>query len=113
VSDLSEPTTRLERQRSEFERFQELAAAMGAEIRVVAVRTVGKAGARAVAVFFRHDGFPDVLFAYRCMPPGTDRHERVWLAEALATGGLHTVMHRTEPNADADGVVWLRMSDFR
>lgn len=100
----------LERQLAEFERFATLADAMRADIRVVMVRIVGRATSRAVAVFFHHDDFPDVFFAYRpVLATGTDPHEGVWLAEELATGGLHQMMRRGEPAADVDGVVWLRL----
>lgn len=102
-------TPALDLQLSEFERFPELADEMRAEIRVVMVRLVGRDASRAVAVFFRHDDFPDELFAYRCLPPGTDRYERVWLGEELATGGLHRIMRSGPPVADVDGVVWLRL----
>lgn len=102
------------RQRSELERFAELAGAMGAvRLRVVAVRLVERAGAQAVALFFRHEEFPDVLFAYRAMPPGADPHERVWLAEELATGGLVRIMRAARPVADVDGVVWLELRGSR
>ncbi len=59
--------TALERQLAEWETFADLADAMRAEVRVVVVRIVDRAGSRAVVAFFRHDDFPEVLFAYRCL----------------------------------------------
>ena len=82
---------------------------MGVEgIRDVHVRLAGEADSRAVQMFFRHAAFPDVLFAYRSWPPSVDPHERVWLAEELATGALHRIMRR-QAVVDLDGVVWLQL----
>lgn len=102
-------TQALERQRSEFERFSALADGMGADIRVVTARIVGRADSRTVALFFQHDEFSDVLFAYRCCPPGTEPHKPLWLAEELATGALRRIMRSGQSLADIDGVVWLRV----
>lgn len=99
----------LDSQLAEFERFAVLAHAMRADIRVIVVRTVGKGEARGVVVFFCHEDFPDVLFGYRCMPPGADRYEQVWLGEALATGELHRLVRIGNAMPDADGVVWIRL----
>ena len=99
---------------TEFERFADLADAMGAEgIRVAGVRIAGKADSRAVHMFFRHSGFPDVLFAYRSMPAGPDPHERAWLAEEIATGALHRIMRSEQPVAKRGGVVWLHLCGQR
>jgi hypothetical protein len=104
----------LQTQVSEFERFADLADAMGVEgIRVTAVRIAGSADSRAVHMFFRYARFADVLFAYRSMRADADPHERVWLAEEIATGALHRIMRSEQPVADRDGVVWLHLSGQR
>lgn len=108
VSDADGMDT-LEAQVGEWSEFAELADAMGADIRVVVVRIVGTPTPGGVVVFFGQAEFPDVLFGYRCMPPGTDRHEKVWLGEALATGELHRLMRRAHVAPDAEGVVWVRL----
>jgi len=103
-------TAVLEGQVSEFERFGELAETMGVDgIRAIVVQVAREANARAVRMFFRHDEFPGVLFAYRSWPAGTDPHECVWLAEEIATGALHRMMRSKPGVADADGVVWIQL----
>jgi hypothetical protein len=104
----------LQTQVSEFERFAHLADAMGAEgIRVTVVRIAGTADSRAVHMFFRDAKFAGVLFAYRSMQAVADPHERVWLAEEIATGALHRIMRSEQPIADRDGVVWLHLCGQR
>lgn len=100
----------VESQVSEFERFADLAEAMGvAGIRAVVVEVPKGADAGAIRMFFRHAEFPGVLFAYRSWPAGTDPHERVWLVKEIATGALRRVMQSEPAVADADGVVWIQL----
>ncbi|MGH8979450.1 MAG: hypothetical protein ACRDWE_00310 [Acidimicrobiales bacterium] len=103
----------LEDQLSDFEVFGWLSSAMSTGVRVVVMRILETRRERAVVVFFVDDRHPGSLFAYRCMPPGTDVHEPVWLGEELATGGLARVMRRGRPAADPDGVVWLELRDLQ
>ncbi|MDA8071699.1 MAG: hypothetical protein M0Z82_08880 [Actinomycetota bacterium] len=100
----------LQRQQAEFEQFVGFAQAMGVKgLRVAGTRIVDTGESRSVEVLFGHDGFVGELFGYRCMAPGDDPHERVWLAEELATGALHRLMRDGRVDRDADGVVWLRL----
>lgn len=97
------------RQRSEFEQFPGLAEAMGVKgLRVAGTHIVGQ-GSPTVALFFRLGDFPGELFAYRCMVPGEDPHEQVWLAEELATGALHRLVRDGRVDRVVDGVVWIRL----
>ena len=100
----------LQRQQSDFDRLQDLAETMGTTgLRVAGTRIVGKGGSRSVALFFQHEDFPGEQFAYSGMVPEADPHERVWLAEELATGALHRLMRDGRVDRNADGVVWLRL----
>lgn len=100
----------LQHQQSDYERFADLAEAMGVKgLRVAGTRIVGKGGSRSVALFFRHEDFPGEQFAYSGMVPEADPHERVWLAEELATGALHRLVRDGRVDRNADGVVWLRL----
>ncbi len=99
----------LQSQMAEYAGFAELAEAMHAGIGAITVRIAGTGDGRRVVVFFRQPDFPDELFGYRCMPPGADRHELVWLGEELATGALHRLMRSGTGTPDTDGVVWLRL----
>jgi hypothetical protein len=95
---------------SEFERFAELAGAMGVKgLRVTDVQVVGTADSPRVHMCFQHENFSGALFAYESMPAGVDRHELVWLAEELATGALHRLMRDEQPLADKDGLIWVRL----
>lgn len=62
-----------------------------------------------VEIFFTHSSFPNARFGYRAKAPGEDIHEKLWLAEELATGALHRIMRDTNPTADAKGITWLRL----
>lgn len=62
-----------------------------------------------MALLVWHDDFPGELFAFRCVVPGEEPHERVWLAEELATSGLHRLMQSNRVDRDVDGVVWLQL----
>jgi hypothetical protein len=75
----------------------------------IQVRVVGEGENGRVAVFFSHEDFPEVLFAYRCKPPGDDRYELVWLQEELATGALHRMMRYDTPVSAEDGLIWTRL----
>ena len=100
----------LDEQRAAFERFAELAGEMGAgKLRDARARIVDKGVRRAVALRFSHVDFPGACFAYLAKPPGEDQHEAVWLAEELATGGLHRLVRAASAPADDEGVVWLHL----
>ena len=78
-------------------------------VRDIQVRIVGESDNRRVVVFFSHEAFPEVRFAYRCKPPGADRYELVWLQEEIATGALHRMMAYDSPEPAEDGVIWTRL----
>ncbi|MHB2027850.1 MAG: hypothetical protein ACYCPT_03420 [Acidimicrobiales bacterium] len=62
-------------------------------------------------LFFSHKDFSNAHFGYRAKAPGEDVHEKLWLAEELATGALHRIMRDTNPAADAAGITWLRLNE--
>jgi hypothetical protein len=68
-------------------------------------------GGQKVELFFSHRDFPDARFGYHAKTPGDDVHEKLWLAEELATGALHRIMRDTTPAADAAGITWLRLDE--
>jgi hypothetical protein len=99
----------LDEQLTSFRAFIDFAHQLGAtRVQVAADATISGDGQR-VELFFSHGDFPDARFGYRAKEPGEDDHERLWLAEELATGALHRIMHDTTPPADSAGITWLRL----
>jgi len=76
-------------------------------VQATADATISDDGQR-VELFSSHRDFPDARFGYRAKAPGEDDHEKLWLAEELATGGLHRIMRDTLA-ADSAGITWLRL----
>jgi hypothetical protein len=100
----------IEEQRSLFQGFVALAHEMGAtKIRNGEARIVGEGASRSVVLLFSHDDFPGTRFGYRCKPLADDRYEEIWLAEELATGGLHRMMRHDPPTPDESGIVWTHL----
>ena len=64
---------------------------------------------RSVVLLFSHDDFAATRFGYRCKPPADDRYEEIWLAEEVATGGLHRMMRHDLPTPDESGIVWTHL----
>lgn len=103
------PTVRtLDEQLTSFETFIDFAHQVGAP-QVHTVDATISDGGQNVELFFLHSDFPDVRFGYCAKTPGADAHEKLWLAEELATGALHRIMRDITPTADAAGITWLRL----
>ncbi|MGC8510985.1 MAG: hypothetical protein ACP5PB_08975 [Acidimicrobiales bacterium] len=100
----------LSEQLTSFENFTDFARELGAPEVQVADVTISDDGQR-VELFFSHRDFPDARFGYRAKTPGEDVHEKLWLAEELATGALHRIMRDGTPVIDAAGITWLRLDE--
>jgi hypothetical protein len=98
----------LEEQLTSFETFIDFAHQLGAP-EVQAVDATINDGDQRVELFFLHIDFPDARFGYRAKAPGEDVHEKLWLAEELATSALHRIMRGLTRTADAAGTTWLRL----
>jgi hypothetical protein len=99
----------LNEQLMSFEMFTDFAHQYGAPQVRAADATVSDG--RRVELFFSHGDFPNARFGYRAKTPGEDVHEKLWLAEELATGALHRIMRDTTTIADAAGITWLRLDE--
>lgn len=66
-----------------------------------------------VILFFSHRDFLNARFDYRAKAPDEDDHEKLWLAEELATKALHRIMRDTTSAADPAETTWLRMHGQR
>jgi len=97
-------------QLASFENFTHFAHQLGASQLQAADATISDDGQR-VEFFFSHTDFSNARFGYRAKAPGEDIHEKLWLAEELATGSLHRIMRDTTPAADASGITWLRLDE--
>jgi len=100
----------LNEQLTSFENFTDVAHQLGAPQVQAADATLSDDGQR-VELFFSHSDFPNARFGYRAKVPGEDVHERLWVAEELATGALDRIMRDIAPAADAAGITWLRLDD--
>ena len=99
----------LDEQLTSFGTFIDFVHQLGvSRVQAGADATIGDEGER-VELFFVHGDFPDARFGYRAKEPGEDVHERLWLAEELATGALHRIMRDADPAADSTGITWLRL----
>ena len=99
----------LEEQLASFGTFIDFVHQLGAtRVQAAADATISGDGQR-VELFFSHADFSDARFGYHAKAPGEDAHERLWLAEELATGALHRIMRDTTPAADSAGITWLRL----
>ena len=94
-------------QLTSFEVFTDFAHQVGAPNVQASVATISDDGQR-VVLLFSHKDFPGARFDYRAKAPGQDDHEKLWLAEELATGALHRIMREDPATADATGITWLR-----
>jgi len=100
----------LDEQLTSFGTFIDFVHQLGAtRVHATADATISDDGQR-VELYFSHGDFPDARFGYRAKAPGEDAHERLWLAEGLATGALHRIMRDTNPAADSAGITWLRLN---
>lgn len=100
----------LNAQLTSFEIFTDFAHQLGAPQVQASVATISDDGQR-VELLFSHKDFPSARFGYRAKAPGRDDHEKLWLAEELATGALHQIMRNASPTADATGITWLRLDE--
>lgn len=101
----------LNAQLTSFEIFTDFAHQLGAPQVQASVATISDDGQR-VELFFSHKDFPSARFGYRAKAPGQDDHEKLWLAEELATGALHRIMRDAPPpTADATAITWLRLDE--
>jgi len=99
----------LDEQLTSFGTFIDFAHQLGAtQVQVAAYATISDDGQR-VELFFSHGDFPETRFGYQAKAPSEDDHEKLWLAEELATGALHRIMHDATPAADSAGITWLRL----
>jgi hypothetical protein len=99
----------LDEQLTSFGTFIDFVQQLGAtQVHAAADATISGDGQK-VELFFSHTDFPDARFGYRAKAPGEDAHEKLWLAEELATGALHRIMRDNTPTADAAGFTWLRL----
>jgi len=110
ISKVTPNARTLDEQLTSFELFVGFAHQLGAPQVQAADATISDGGQR-VELFFSHSDFPDARFGYRAKAPGEDVHEKLWLAEELATGALHRIMRDTTPPADAAGITWLRLDE--
>lgn len=100
----------IDSQRGRFDDFAKTAASLGVRGLRDCETAVTATGADArVNLFFSHEDFPGVRFGYRCLEPGDDPYEEVWLCEELATGALHRMMGYDAPVPAEDGIVWTRL----
>jgi len=108
ISEVTPNVRNLDEQLTSFETFIDFAHQLGAP-QTHAVNATISDGGQNVEFFFLHSDFPDARFGYRAKAPGEDVHEKLWLAEELATGALHRIMRDITPPADAAGTTWLRL----
>ncbi|MHB1208364.1 MAG: hypothetical protein ACYC1I_01490 [Acidimicrobiales bacterium] len=91
-----------------FENFVDFAHQLGA-LRVLATDARIVDDGSSVELLFSYSEFPDARFGYRAKAPGEDVHEKIWLAEELATGALQRIMRDDAPKGDVAGITWLRL----
>jgi hypothetical protein len=108
ISKVTPNVRTLYEQLTSFETFSDFAHQLGA-LQVQAVDATISDVSKKVELFFLHSDFPEARFGYRAKAPGEDVHEKLWLAEELATGALHRIMRDITPAADAAGTTWLRL----